>query len=197
MLMLKQNLINAGSAVAADGAAGMAMAVTQICTATAALSWMVTEWLLRGKPSVLGIISGAVGGLVAITPASGYVAPQGALIIGLVAGPVCYWGVSGLKNMLGYDDSLDVFGVHGVGGIVGALLTGVFAIEAIGGTPGMLEGNPGQVWTQLEGIGATIAYSAVGAFVILKVVDMLVGLRVEKEVEIEGLDINLHGEIVH
>ncbi len=188
---------NAGSAVAADGAAGMAMAVTQICTATAALSWMVTEWLLRGKPSVLGIISGAVGGLVAITPASGYVDPQGALIIGLVAGPVCYWGVSGLKNMLGYDDSLDAFGVHGVGGIVGALLTGVFAIEAIGGTPGMLEGNPGQVWTQLEGIGATIAYSAVGAFVILKVVDMLVGLRVEKEVEIEGLDINLHGEIVH
>jgi Amt family ammonium transporter len=188
---------NAGSALAADGAAGMAMAVTQICTATAALSWMVTEWSLRGKPSVLGIISGAIGGLVAITPASGYVDPQGALIIGLVAGPVCYWGVSGLKNMLGYDDSLDAFGIHGIGGIVGALLTGVFAVEAIGGTPGMLEGNPGQVWIQLQGIGATIAYSAVGAFIILKVVDLAVGLRVEKEVEIEGLDINLHGEIVH
>jgi ammonium transporter, Amt family len=188
---------NAGSAVAADGAAGMAMAVTQICTAAAALSWMVTEWVLRGKPSVLGIISGAVGGLVAITPASGYVDPQGALLIGFVAGPACYWGVSGLKNMLGYDDSLDAFGVHGVGGIVGALLTGVFAVEAIGGTPGLLEGNPVQVWTQLEGILATVAYSAVGAYVILKVVDATIGLRVDKDVEIEGLDINLHGEVVH
>jgi len=188
---------NAGSAVAADGAAGMAMAVTQICTAAAALSWMVTEWMLRGKPSVLGIISGAVGGLVAITPASGYVDPQGALLIGLAAGPACYWGVSGLKNMIGYDDSLDAFGVHGIGGIVGALLTGVFAVEAIGGTPGLLEGNAGQVWVQLQGILATIAYSAVGAFVILKVVDLMVGLRVDKEIEIEGLDINLHGEVVH
>jgi Amt family ammonium transporter len=187
---------NAGSAVAADGAAGMAMAVTQICAAAAALSWMVTEWMLRGKPSVLGIISGAVGGLVAITPASGYVDPQGALIIGLAAGPACYWGVGGLKKLFGYDDSLDAFGVHGVGGIVGALLTGVFAVEAIGGTPGMLEGNPGQVWIQMQGIMATIAYSAVGTFVLLKVVDMVIGLRVDKDTEIEGLDINLHGQVV-
>jgi len=187
---------NAGSAVAADGAAGMAMAVTQICTAAAGLSWMMTEWVLRGKPSVLGIISGAVGGLVAITPASGYVDPQGALLIGFAAGPACYWGVSGLKNTLGYDDSLDAFGVHGVGGIVGALLTGVFAVEAIGGTPGLLEGNPGQVWIQFEGIIATMIYSGVGAYIILKVVDMAIGLRVDKETEIEGLDINLHGEVV-
>jgi Amt family ammonium transporter len=187
---------NAGSAVAADGAAGMAMAVTQICAAAAALSWMATEWMLRGKPSVLGIISGAVGGLVAITPASGYVDPQGALYIGLAAGPACYWGVGGLKKLFGYDDSLDAFGVHGIGGIVGALLTGVFAIEAIGGTPGMLEGNPGQVWIQMQGIMATIAYSALGTFVLLKVVDMVIGLRVDKDTEIEGLDINLHGQVV-
>ncbi len=187
---------NAGSAVGANGAAGMAMAVTQIATAAAALSWMVAEWLARGKPSVLGIISGAVSGLVAITPASGYVAPGGALLIGIAAGIVCFWGATGLKKMAGYDDSLDAFGVHGVGGILGAVLTGVFAIEAIGGTPGLLEGNPGQVLIQLEGILATIIYCAVVSFIILKVIDAVVGLRVTKEVEIEGLDINLHGEVV-
>ncbi len=187
---------NAGSAVAANGTAGMAMAVTQIATAAAALSWMTVEWLVRGKPSVLGIISGAIGGLVAITPASGFVDPLGALVIGIVSGAACYWGAAKLKVMLGYDDSLDVFGVHGIGGIVGALLTGVFAVEAIGGAPGAIEGNVGQVWTQFIGILATVVWSAVATFVILKVVQILVGLRVDDESEIEGLDINLHGEIV-
>ncbi len=187
---------NAGSAVAADGAAGIAMAVTQIAAAAAGLSWMVLEWVLRGKPSALGIISGAVGGLVAITPAAGFVDPRGALIIGLIAGAGCYWGATALKRMGGYDDSLDAFGVHGIGGIIGAILTGVFAIEAIGGTPGALEGNVGQIWTQAYGILGTVAYAAIGTFVILKVVQMVMGLRVTKEDEIGGLDINLHGEVV-
>jgi Amt family ammonium transporter len=188
---------NAGSAVAADGRAGMAMLVTQIATAAAAIAWMLVEWVTRGKPSVLGIASGAVGGLVAITPASGFVLPGGALVIGLAAGILCFWGATSLKNMLGYDDSLDVFGVHGIGGIVGALLTGVFAAEAVGGTPGLLEGNPGQVLTQLWGILATIVWCAVASFVILKIVDLVVGLRVEREIEVEGLDLALHGEVVH
>jgi ammonium transporter, Amt family len=188
---------NAGSAVAADGAAGMAMAVTQIATAAAALAWMVCEWIIHKKPSVLGIVSGAVSGLVAITPASGFVAPSGALAIGLVAGIACFWGATSLKKALGYDDSLDAFGVHGIGGIVGALLTGVFAAEAIGGTPGLLEGNPGQVIIQLEGIGATVVYCAVVTFIILKIVDAVVGLRVDEETEITGLDYSLHGETVH
>lgn len=188
---------NAGSAVGANGAAGMAMAVTQIATATAALTWMFLEWILRKKPSVLGIVSGAVGGLVAITPASGFVGPMGALFIGLAAGAACYWGAVWLKHKLGYDDSLDVFGVHGIGGIVGAVLTGVFAVEAIGGTPGLLEGNPGQVWTQIYGILATVVYSAVGSFILLKIVDMIVGLRVDEESEVVGLDLSLHGETLH
>ncbi len=187
---------NAGSAGAANALAGMAMTVTQISTAAAALSWMFLEWILRGKPSVLGIIYGAIGGLVAITPASGYVDPRGALIIGFTAGIACYYGATWLKRVCGYDDSLDVFGVHGIGGIVGALLTGVFAVEAIGGTPGLLEGNPGQVWLQFIGIAATIAWSAVATFVILKIVDKFVGLRVPEQDEIEGLDIALHGEVV-
>jgi len=187
---------NAGSAVAANGSAGMAMAVTQIATAAAALSWMFAEWISRGKPSVLGIVSGAVAGLVAITPASGYVDPFGALIIGLVAGLVCYWGAVVLKPKLGYDDSLDVFGVHGLGGITGALLTGVFAVEAIGGTPGLLEGNAGQVLIQLEGIGATIVYCAIVTFVLLKIIDAVMGLRVDEEEEVTGLDYSLHGETV-
>jgi len=187
---------NAGSAVAANGSAGMAMAVTQIATAAAALSWMFAEWISRGKPSVLGIVSGAVAGLVAITPASGYVDPFAALIIGLVAGLVCYWGAVVLKPKLGYDDSLDVFGVHGLGGITGALLTGVFAVEAIGGTPGLLEGNAGQVLIQLEGIGATIVYCAIVTFVLLKIIDAVMGLRVNKEEEVTGLDYSLHGETV-
>ena len=187
---------NAGSAVAANGSAGMAMAVTQIAAAAAAVSWMIAEWIFRGKPSVLGIISGAVAGLVAITPASGYVDPFGALIIGFAAGLVCYWGAVVLKPKLGYDDTLDVFGVHGLGGITGALLTGVFAVEAIGGTGGLLEGNAGQVLIQLGGIGATIVYCAIATFVILKVVGAVMGLRVDEETEIGGLDYNLHGETV-
>jgi Amt family ammonium transporter len=187
---------NAGSAVAADGRAGMAMAVTQIAAAAAALSWMFLEWMLRGKPSVLGIVSGAVGGLVAITPASGFVDPTGALFIGVAAGVACYWGAVWLKNALGYDDSLDVFGVHGIGGMVGALLTGVFAVEAIGGTAGLIEGNPGQVWVQFLGIIATIVWSGVASFVILKAIDLVIGLRVEPEAEVAGLDLTLHGETV-
>jgi Amt family ammonium transporter len=187
---------NAGSAVAANGGAGMAMAVTQIAAATAAVSWMVVEWIFRRKPSVLGIISGAVAGLVAITPASGYVDPFGALIIGLAAGLVCYWGAVLLKPKMGYDDTLDVFGVHGLGGITGALLTGVFAVEAIGGTPGLLEGNAGQVLIQLEGIIATIVYCAIVTFIILKVVGAVMGLRVDEESEVGGLDYSLHGETV-
>ncbi len=187
---------NAGSAVAANGSAGMAMAVTQIATAAAALSWMFAEWVIHKKPSVLGVVSGAVAGLVAITPASGYVAPSGALAIGIVAGVVCFWGATSLKRMLGYDDSLDAFGVHGIGGVVGAVLTGVFASEAIGGTKGALEGNVGQILVQIEGILATIVYCAVATFIILKVIDLAIGLRVSKDVEIEGLDVNLHGETV-
>ena len=187
---------NAGSALAANGTAGMAMAVTQIATATAALSWMFAEWLFRGTPSVLGIISGAIAGLVAITPASGYVDPTGALAIGGVAGAACYWASTVLKPRLGYDDSLDVFGIHAVGGIVGATLTGVFAVEAIGGTKGALEGNVGQILLQLYGIGVTIAYCAVASFIILKVVDLVIGLRTSEEVERDGLDQSLHGETV-
>jgi len=187
---------NAGSAVAASGAAGMAMAVTQIATAAAALSWMSAEWLLRGKPSVLGIISGAVAGLVAITPASGFVNPVGALIIGIVAGICCYWGAMWLKRVCGYDDSLDVFGVHGIGGFVGAVLTGVFAVEAIGGTGGLIEGNAGQVLKQLYGIVATVIWCAVASFVLLKVIDVVIGLRVDAETEREGLDLEVHGETV-
>ena len=187
---------NAGSAVAADGRAGMAMAVTQIAAAAAALAWMFAEWMGKGKPSVLGIASGAVAGLVAITPASGFVGPMGALIIGLVAGAVCFWGATSLKRMMGYDDSLDAFGVHGVGGIVGAILTGVFAVKDIGGVAGMLEGNGGQVVTQLLGVGVTVVYGLVMTYIILKVIDMVVGLRVSEEEEREGLDVSLHGERV-
>jgi len=187
---------NAGSAVAAGDRAGMAMTVTQIATAAAALTWMFVEWVMRGKPSVLGIVSGAVAGLVAITPASGFVGPVGALVIGFAAGIICYWAAVWLKNAVGYDDSLDVFGVHGVGGIVGALLTGVFAVEAIGGTPGLLEGNPGQVWTQFVGILSTIVWSGVVSFVILKLIDVVIGLRVDKEAEVTGLDLSLHGETI-
>jgi Amt family ammonium transporter len=190
---------NAGSAVAASTNAGMAMAVTQIATAAAALAWMFAEWITRGKPSVLGIVSGAVAGLVAITPASGFVNPTGGLVIGLVAGVICFWGATGLKHVLGYDDSLDAFGVHGIGGFTGAILTGVFAIEAIGGDgkKGLIDGNAGQVLTQLWGCLVCIAWCAIATFIILKVVDVVIGLRVTAEEEVEGLDINLHGETVH
>ncbi|ARJ66468.1 ammonia channel protein [Magnetospirillum sp. ME-1] len=188
---------NAGSAVAADGRAGMAMAVTQVGAAAAAVSWMFAEWLLRKKPSALGIISGAVAGLVAITPAAGFVDVKGAIVIGLVAGVVCYWGATGLKHALKYDDSLDAFGVHGIGGITGAILTGVFAVEKIGGTAGLLEGNAGQVMTQVYGVLITGVYTAIVSFILLKAIDLVMGLRVTAEEEREGLDIALHGETVH
>ena len=195
---------NAGSAGAAGGRAGMAMAVTQIAAAAAALAWMFAEWGTRGKPSVLGIISGAIAGLVAITPASGFAMPGGALIIGAVAGLVCFWASTSLKRKLGFDDSLDVFGVHGVGGIVGALLTGIFAVGALSATEatpagyqGLLEGNAGQVVTQAIAVAFTVVYTAIASFVILKVVDATVGLRVSDEEERDGLDISLHGETVH
>ena len=190
---------NAGSAAAAGGRASMAMLVTTGAAAAAGLAWMFVEWAAKGKPSVLGIISGAVSGLVAITPAAGFVGPGDSIIIGGAAGVICYWGATSLKRMMGYDDSLDAFGVHGIGGIVGAVLTGVFARESIAGegVTGLLEGNAGQVLTQVWGIAATIVWCAVATFVILKVVDLIVGLRVSTDIEREGLDLNLHGEAVH
>jgi len=181
---------NAGSAVAADGRAGMAMVVTQIATAAGVLAWMFAEWVVKGKPSVLGAVSGAVAGLVGITPAAGYVAPVGALIIGAAAGLLSWWASTELKKMLKYDDSLDVFGVHGVAGIVGAILTGLFAVEAIGKTAG----GVGQMLIQAYGVGVTIIYCAIVSFIILKVVDLIIGLRVSEEEEVEGLDTALHGE---
>ena len=180
---------NAGSAVAADGRAGMAMAATQIATAAAALGWMFAEWITKGKPSVLGIASGAVAGLVAITPASGFVGPTPAVVIGIVAGVACFFAATSLKSALGYDDSLDAFGVHGIGGIIGALLTGVFASKEISGADG-------SVITQLWGVGTTVIYGFVVSFILLKVIDMTIGLRVTEEQEREGLDISLHGEKV-
>ncbi len=187
---------NAGSAVAANGSAGMAMLVTQIATATAGLSWMFAEWGFAKKPSLLGILSGAIAGLVAITPAAGFVGPVGAFFIGLIAGIVCYWASTKLKNKFGYDDSLDVFGIHGVGGTVGALLTGIFAKEAIGGAAGLLEGNTGQLWTQFVGVGFTIIYTGVLTYIILKIVGLITPLRATLEVEMQGLDLNQHGEQV-
>jgi Amt family ammonium transporter len=187
---------NAGSELAANGTAGMAMAVTQIATAAAALGWMFCEWLSHGKPSVLGIASGAVGGLVAITPASGSVGPMGALAIGIAAGVGCFLAATTLKRKIGYDDSLDVFGVHAVGGIIGALLTGVFAAEALGGTGfgSGISSIGGQVQTQAIGIIATIVYTGIVSFILLKVIDGVMGLRVNEEQEAEGLDVALHDE---
>jgi Amt family ammonium transporter len=178
---------NAGSAVAADGRAGMAMLVTQIGAALAALTWMATEWLLRGRPTLLGTCSGAVAGLVAITPASGFVDVQGALAIGVAAGLACYWGATGLKRLLGVDDSLDVFGIHGIGGIVGALLTGVFANPDIGGAAGNLE-------AQAIGVAATLLYSATMSFAILLLIRITICLRVTAEQELTGLDLAVHAE---
>ncbi|MDH4584113.1 ammonium transporter [Pseudomonas sp. BN415] len=184
---------NAGSAVAANGTAGMAMLVTQIATAAAALGWMFAEWLTHGKPSALGIASGVVAGLVAITPAAGTVGPMGALIIGLVAGVVCYFCATSLKRKLGYDDSLDAFGVHGIGGIVGALLTGVFAAPALGGF-GTVEDIGAQLLIQFEGVAFTVVYTGIVTFVILKVLDVVMGLRVNEEEETVGLDLAQHNE---
>jgi len=187
---------NAGSAVSAGLQAGMAMTVTQVATATAALTWMFVEWAIRGKPTVVGICTGAVAGLVAITPASGFVGPAGSLAIGVAAGIVCYWGCTGLKHLFGYDDALDAFGVHAVGGAAGAILTGVFAIEQYGGTGGLIEGNLPQVFNQIYGVAIVFVYDAIVSLVILKLIDWTIGLRVTKEVEMEGLDITLHGEVV-
>ena len=184
---------NAGSQLAADGVAGMAMAVTHIATATAGFAWMVVEWNRHGKPSVLGIATGAVAGLVAITPASGTVGPLGAIGIGLASGVLCFYAASSLKHALGYDDSLDVFGVHGVGGFIGAILTGVFTAEAFGGS-GLEHGIGVQLRLQLIGAVATIVYSGILTFVLIKAVDLTIGLRVTPEDEAQGLDLALHDE---
>ena len=183
---------NAGSALAADGAAGMAMLVTHISTATAAIAWMLVEWSKHGKPSVLGIVTGAVAGLVAITPASGHVGPMGALAIGFASGIVCFWGATSLKQSLGYDDSLDAFGVHGIGGIVGCVLTGIFAAKGLGGLEDINIGE--QLLAQLLSIIVTVVYCGVLSWVILKIVDATVGLRVDETQELEGLDLSLHDE---
>ena len=203
---------NAGSALTAGPRAGMAMAATHIATAGAALGWMFAEWAAKGKPSVLGIISGAVAGLVAVTPAAGFVDPTGAIIIGIIAGVICFWSATSLKRALGYDDSLDAFGVHGVGGLVGALLTGVFAKMSVSNsegafasvlkdnpnaTLGLLEGNTAAVWIQIQGIAWTVAWCAIATFVLLKVIDVVMGLRVDEDVERDGLDLSLHGETIH
>ena len=180
---------NAGSAVASDGRAGMAFAVTHIATAAAALAWMFTEWSIKGKPSVLGIASGAVAGLVAITPASGFVSPNSAVIIGVAAGVICFLASTSVKKALGYDDSLDAFGVHCIGGIVGALLTGVLVSKEISGVEGSLV-------TQLWGVGTTLIYGFVMSMIILKVIDLTIGLRVTPDEEREGLDISQHGESI-
>ena len=189
---------NAGSALGANGRAAMAMTATQIATGSAALGWMFAEWVTKGKPSVLGVISGAVAGLVAITPASGFVLPGPALIIGIVAGVVCFWTATSMKHLLGYDDSLDAFGVHGIGGIVGALLTGVFAygpLSADAGHPdGVYVAGAALLKSQAVAVVATLVFSGVMTFVLLKVVDVVVGLRVTADEEQEGLDVVLHGE---
>jgi Amt family ammonium transporter len=187
---------NAGSAVTAGLQAGMAMLVTHMATAAAGFTWMVVEWITRGKPTVIGICSGAVAGLVAITPASGYVGPLGSLCIGIAAGVVCYWACTGLKHAFGYDDALDAFGVHAIGGATGALLTGVFALNQYGGTPGLIEGNFMQPVYQAIGIGTVFIYDCIVTLIILKLVDRVIGLRVPEEVERDGLDLALHGETV-
>jgi Amt family ammonium transporter len=190
---------NAGSATAANVTAGMAAVATQVATAAAALAWTAAEWVIAKKPSVLGMVSGAVAGLVAITPASGYVDPRGALLIGLAAGFVCYFSAVWVKRWIGYDDALDAWGVHGVGGALGAILTGVFASNAVNpSAKGWLaDGNGHQMLLQFYDVAATFVYCAIVTFLILKVLDLTLGLRVPVEVEIEGLDFNLHGETVH
>ncbi|MEX0829378.1 MAG: ammonium transporter [Nitrospirales bacterium] len=182
---------NAGSALAADGIAAGAFVATQVAAAAGALAWLGVEWGYRGKPTILGAASGAVAGLVAITPAAGFVGPVSAILIGLGGGVVCYLGVF-LKNKMGYDDALDVLGIHGIGGTWGALATGLFA--SVGGGTGLFFGNPGQVWIQAIGVGATWIFAGVGTFIILKIVDGVVGLRVSKEAEILGLDLTQHSE---
>ncbi|MDP2264817.1 MAG: ammonium transporter, partial [Hydrogenophaga sp.] len=188
---------NAGSNLEANGGAGLAFINTLLATAAAVLAWCVGEALTKGKASMLGAASGAVAGLVAITPACGSVGPMGGIIIGLISGFLCLWGVSGLKKMLGADDSLDVFGVHGVGGIVGALLTGVFSAGSLGGIKGDDYSIASQMVVQAEGVLITLVWSGVVAFICYKIVDMMVGLRVSEEAEREGLDITAHGETAY
>lgn len=189
---------NAGSAAAANALAGIAMANTQIATAAAAMSWMIVEWCVQKKPSVLGMLSGAVAGLVAITPAAGFVDPSGSLYIGLIAGAVCYASAVWLKHKLGYDDSLDAFGVHGVGGATGAILTGVFALSSVNKLgQGAIDGNPMQILTQIEGLLIAGIYCAIVTYLILLAVNLTIGLRVSNEEEREGLDLTQHGERIH
>jgi Amt family ammonium transporter len=191
---------NAGSAVAANNAAGMAMLVTMLASAVAALVWMMLEWMARGKASILGIVSGAVAGLVAITPASGFVGVLGGFVIGIAAGAICFWACTALKKMFKYDDALDVWGVHGIGGIVGALLTGVFATKLVTGAKdpvGWIDGNAAQMWPQIKGVVATLAWSGIATLVILFIIKAIVGLRVATDQEREGLDLAEHGETVH
>lgn len=185
---------NGGSAFAANSHAVMAIIATHLSACAGALTWGAIEWSTRRKPSVLGMISGAVAGLGTITPASGFVAPGHGIVIGVIAGGVCYWACTWLKHRFDYDDSLDVFGVHGIGGLTGTLLAGVFATSAIGGTAGLIEGAPQQVLIQLAGIAVTFAWSAGISFVLLKLVSLFVPLRVSREQELEGLDITQHGE---
>jgi Amt family ammonium transporter len=185
---------NGGSALAANSRAVMAIIATHLAACAGALAWAAIEWTARRKPSVLGMISGAVAGLGTITPASGFVAPWEGVVIGLVAGSVCYWACTSLKQRFNYDDSLDVFGVHGVGGMTGTLLTGVFATAAIGGTSGLIEGNPHQLLLQLYGVAVTLVWSAGVTWTLLRLVGVFVPLRVSRQHEIEGLDISQHGE---
>jgi ammonium transporter, Amt family len=185
---------NGGSALAAGPRAGYAILATHLAASAGVLSWMLLEWWDRGKPSVLGMISGAIAGLGTITPAAGFVLPWHGLAIGLIAGAVCYWACIRLKQMLGYDDSLDVFGVHGVGGATGTILVGVFAVAAVGETAGLLEGNAAQVLTQIYGLAVTVVFVGIGTFAILKVIGLFMPLRVRDEDERIGLDVSLHGE---
>ena len=188
---------NGGSALSANSRAGFAIVATHLAASTGALTWMFLEWWTRGKPSVLGMISGAIAGLGTITPASGFVLPWQGVVIGLIAGAVCFWACTKLKPRCGYDDSLDVLGVHGFGGATGTLLCGVFAVAAIGETAGLLEGNPGQMLYQVYGVLAVLVWSGVATFIILKVIDLITPLRVNDETERTGLDITLHGELIH
>src|SRR5205085_217181 len=185
---------NGGSAFAANSRAVMAITATHLAACAGALTWGALEWATRRKPSVLGMISGAVAGLGTITPASGFVAPYAGIIIGVIAGMLCFWACTSLKQRFNYDDSLDVFGVHGIGGITGTLLCGVFAVAAIGDTAGLLENNPKQVLTQFYGVGISLVWSGAITFVLLKLVGVFAPLRVSMQQELEGLDISQHGE---
>lgn len=188
---------NAGSTLSANGLSGMAFFVTNTAAATAGISWVLLEWMVKGKPSVVGALSGFVAGLVAITPGAGFVDFGASIVFGIASAIFCFFAVAFLKEKLGYDDSLDAFGIHGVGGIIGALLTGVYATTAVNAYPGLLEGNSNQLIAQILAVGVTIGYSAVGTFVILTVLKYTIGIRVDEHTERSGLDIALHGEKVH